>query len=235
MANEYNVTLNQIAYGLLEEVRAKLGDDTDLSLDQVKDQIHDIRATLLKQKFDKNLRVIDDAFTQPLGALEIESVDSSIHSTITSGRYVFRTVEEIPPTIERRNYEGTITRVGPADQLATSYNLVSYERALYSGNGRFNKDMIFAFLKDDKIHVISNSGAYHKAVQFIEIRGVFQNPEQVARFTDSSGSSLTFSDEAYPITRNMRSTIEGMILKERLGIKAQAPSDKVNDGEENVT
>lgn len=234
MANEYNVTLNQIAYGLLEEVRAKLGDDTDLSLDQVKDQIHDVRATLLKQKFDKNLRVIDDAFTQPLGALEIESVDSSIHSNITSGRYVFRTVKKIPPTIERRNYEGTITRVGPADQLATSYNLVSYERALYSGNGRFNKDMIFAFLKDDKIHVISNSGAYHKAVQFIETRGVFQNPEQVARFTDTSGSSLAFSDEAYPITRNMRSTIEGMILKERLGIKAQAPSDKVNDGEENV-
>ena len=234
MNNEYNVTLNQIAYGLFEEVRAKISDDTDISLDQIKDQIHDVRATLLKQKFDKNLRVIDDVFTQSLGPLQLESVDSSLHSTITSGRYVFRTVREIPTTIERRNYEGTITRVGPADQLATSYNLVSYERALYSGNGRFNKDTIFAFLKDDKIHVISNSGAYHKAVQYIDIRGVFQNPEQVAIFKDSAGSSLSFQDESYPISRNMRSTIEGIILKERLGIKAQAPSDKVNDGEENV-
>lgn len=233
MANEYNVTLNQIAYGLFEEVRQTISDDTDIDLRQIKDMIHNVRATLLKQKFDKNVRVIDDVFTQNLGALKLEAVDSSLHSTITSGRYVFRTVEELPPTIERRNYEGTITRVGPADQLATSYNLVSYERALYSGNGRFNKDMIFAFLKDNKIHVISNSGAFHKAVQFIDVRGVFQNPEQVARFSDVNGSSLTFSDEAYPISRNMRSTIEDM-LRQKLGITAQAPTDKVNDGEEKL-
>jgi len=233
--NDYNVTLNQIAYGLLEEVRSKLGDDIDIDLRQITDQIHDVRATLLKQKFDKNLRVIDDIFTQPLGSLEIESVDSSLHSTIKSGRYMFRTKKEIPPTIERRNYEGTLTRVGPADQLSENYNLVSYDRALFSGNGRFNKDKIFTFLKDGKIYLISNSGAYHKAVQFIEARGVFQNPEQAAKFADVNGSSLSFPDESYPISRNMRSTIEGIILKERLGIKAQAPSDKVNDGEENVS
>jgi hypothetical protein len=232
--NEYNVTLNQIAYGLLEEVRSHVSDDTDIDLRQIKDMIHGVRATLLKQKFDKNVRIIDDVFTQTLDALEIETVDSSVHSTITSGRYVFRTIKEIPPTIERRNYEGTFTRVGPADKLATKYNLVSYDRALYSGNGRFNKDMIFAFLHNNKIHLISNSGAFHKAVQFINVDGVFQNPEQVARFMDASGNSLTFSDEAYPISRNMRSTIEDM-LRQKLGITAQAPSDKVNDGEENVS
>jgi hypothetical protein len=233
--NEYNVTLNQIAYGLFEEVRKQLTDDSGISIDQIKDMIHDVRATLLKQKFDKNLRVIDDVYTQPLGALEIESVDSSLLSNISSGRYMFRTKREIPPTVERRNYEGTITRVGPADQLATKYNVVSYDRALWSGNGRFNKDAIFAFLKDSKIYLISNSGAYHKAVQFIEVNGVFQNPEQAARFADVSGSSLSFPDEAYPISRSMRSLIEQIILKERLGIKAQAQEDKVNDGEENLS
>lgn len=233
--NDYNVTLNQIAYGLFEEVRMKLDDDSDISLDQIKDMIHDVRATLLKQKFDRNLRVIDDVYTQPLGALEIEAVDSSLHSNISSGRYMFRTIREIPPTVERRNYEGTITRVGPADQLATKYNVVSYDRALWSGNGRFNKDQIFAFLKGGKIYLISNSGAYHKAVQFIEVNGVFQNPEQAAKFADVSGSSLSFPDKAYPISRSMRTMIESIILKERLGIKAQAQEDKVNDGEENIS
>ena len=232
--SNYNVTLNQIAYGLFEEVRAKLGDDSNIDLRQIKDMIHDVRATLLKQKFDKNLRVIDDAFTQPLGAIEIESVDSSLLSNISSGRYMFRTIREIPPTIDRRNYEGTITRVGPADQLATKYHLVSYDRALYSGNGRFNKNMIFAFIKDNKIHLISNSGAYHKAVQYIEVRGVFENPEQAAKFADVSGSSLSFPDKAYPISRAMRKDIENIIRREKLGIAAQAPSDKLNDGEENV-
>lgn len=232
--NTHNITLNQIAYGLFESVRGRLTDDSHISIKEIYDMVHDVRATLLKQKFDKNARVIDTIYTQSLGALEIEAVDSSAHSNITSGRYMFRTVKEIPPTIDRANYEGTFTRIGPADKLSVKYNLVSYDRALYSGNGRFNKDAIFAFLRDNKIYLISNSGAYHKTVQFIDVEGVFQNPEQVAIFKDVSGSSLTFYDEAYPIGRGMRRDIENIILKEKLGIEAQAPSDKLNDGEDNV-
>ena len=231
----YNVTLNQIAYGLFEITRGKLSDDSDIDLDQIKDMIHSTRARLLKQKFDKNLRVIDDVFTQSLGSLAIESVDSSANSSIPSGRYMFRTVKEIPPTIDRKNAEGTFTRIGPADKLGIKYNLVSYDRALYSGNGRFNKDQIFAFLRDNKIYLISNSGAYHKAVQYIDVEGVFENPSQVAIFLDSSGDSLTFADEKYPISRAMKEDIENIILKEKLGIQSQAPSDKVNDGDDNVS
>lgn len=231
----YNVTLNQIAYGLWEIVRANISDDDSISVDHIKDMIHDTRALLLKQKFDKQLRVIDDGYIQSLGALEIEPVDSSAHSTITAGRYMYRTKLQIPPTIDRRNYEGTFTRIGPADKLATSYNLVSYDRALYSGNGRFNKDQIFCFLRDGKLHLISNSGAYHKAVQFIDVQGVFQNPSQIAVFLDSNGNSLYSDDNAYPVSRSLRRDIENIILKEKLGIQAQAPSDKVNDGDDTTT
>ena len=231
----YHVTLNTIAYSLFETVRARLSDDSDIDIAEIKDMIHDARAALLKQKFDRNIRVIDDVYTQSLGALKIEAVDSSAFTSIPSGRYMFRTVEEIPPTIDRKNYQGTFTRIGPADKLSEKYNLVSYDRALYSGNGRFNKDQIFAFLRDNKIYLISNSGTYHKAVQYIEVEGVFQNPAQVAIFLDSSGSSLTFDDEQYPISRGMRRDIENMILKERLGIEAQAPKDDINDGTEAVS
>lgn len=230
----YNITLNQIAYGLFEVVRGRISDDSNITIDEIKDMVHDVRAALLKQKFDRNLRVIDDVYTESLGALEIEAIDSSAHSSITSGRYMFRTVKEIPPTIDRRNHQGTFTRIGPADKLSTKYNLVTYDRALYSGNGRFNKDQVFCFLRDNKIYLISNSGAFHKTTQFIEVEGVFQNPAQVAIFKDVSGSSLLFPDQAYPISRSMRRDIENIILKERLGIEAQAPSDKLNDGEENV-
>jgi len=229
----YNVTLNQIAYGLFEIIRGKISDDSDIDLDQIKDMIHSTRARLLKQKFDKNLRVIDDVFTQSLGALAIESVDSSANTSVASGRYMFRTIKEIPHTIDRRNQEGTFTRIGPADKLATKYNLVSYDRALYSGFGRANKDQIFAFLRDNKIYLISNSGAWHKAVQYIDVTGVFQNPAHVAIFLDSSADSLTFADERYPISRAMQEDIENVILKEKLGVQSQAPSDKVNDGDDN--
>jgi hypothetical protein len=226
----YNVTLNQIAYGIFEVVRGRISDDDDISLTQIKDLIHSTRAKFLKQKFDKNIRVIDDSYTQPLGALEIERVDSSAHATVTAGRFMYRTLRQIPETIDRRNYEGTFTRIGPADLLAVQYNLVSYDRALYSGSGRYNKDTIFCFLRDKRIYLISNSGAYHKGVQYIDVEGVFQNPSQVATFLDSNGDSLYSDDMPYPISRSMKEDIENTILKDKMGIEASAPSDTTNDG-----
>lgn len=230
----YNVTLNQLAYGIFEVVRGQISDDDDISIALIKDMIHSTRAMLLKQKFDKNIRTIDDIFTQSLGALQIEAVDASAHSTIMAGRYMYRTIRELPETIDRRNYEGTFTRIGPADKLAQPYNLVSYDRALYSGRGRFNRDQIFSFLRDRKIHLISFSGAYHKAVQFIDVQGVFENPVQVATFLNSSGSVLTFDDESYPISRSMKDAIEKIIIREKLGPGANAPSDPTNDGTHNL-
>lgn len=225
-----NVTLNQIAYEIFETVRGHISDDDDISIEQIKDMIHDTRARLLKQSFDKNARVIDNAFTQSLGALEIEPIDSSLHSTLRSGRYIYRTKLEIPSTIPRKNYEGTFVRIGPADQLGVEYNLVSYNRALHSGNGRFNKDMIFCFLRDNKIHLISSSGLFHKGVQFIDVIGVFENPSQVAKFLDVGNNSLYSDDARYPISRTMKDDITNLILKEKFGIQANAPSDNVNDG-----
>lgn len=225
----YNVTLNQIAHSILESVRGKISDDDNISIDQIKDMVHSTRARLLKQKFDKNLRVIDDVFTQSLGALEIEAVDSSAHDTILAGRFMYRTVLEIPETIDRRNYEGTFTRIGPADKLAKKFNLVSYDRALWSGNGRFNQAEIYAFLRDVKIYLISGD-RYHKGVQFIDGIGVFQNPSQVAMFVDSNGDSLYSDDKRYPISRAMRDDLENIIIKERIAPQSQVASDVVNDG-----
>jgi len=225
-----NTTLNQIAYGIFEIIRGKISDDDDVSVDQIKDMVHSTRARLLKQKFDKNTRVIDNVFTQSLEAIEIEIVDSSVDNIVTGGRYVYRTIKEIPQTIDRRNYEGTFTRIGPGDKLAAPYNLVSYDRALYSGNGRFNKDQIFCFIRDNKLYLISNSGAYHKATQYIDVVGVFQNPSQVAVFLDTAGDSLYSDDGRYPISRTMIDDVQNIILKEKFGLQAAAPSDNINDG-----
>lgn len=225
-----NVTLNQIAFEIFEVVRGNISDDDDISIEQIKDMIHNTRARLLKQKFDKNIRVIDNAYVQSLGAMEIEPVDSSAHDSIRSGRYMYRTKKEVPSTIPRFNYEGTFTRIGPADQLGVEYNLVSYNRALYSGNGRFNKNMIFCFLRDNRLYLISNSGLYHKGVQFIDVAGVFENPSQVANFKDVNNNSLYSDDARYPVSRSMVDDIMNVILKEKFALQAQAPSDKLNDG-----
>jgi len=225
----YNVTLNEIAYSILETIRGKIGDDDNISTDQIKDMVHSTRARLLKQKFDKNLRVIDDGYTQSLGTIELELVDSSVHPTIPSDKFMLKTTVDIPETVDRRNYEGTFTRIGPADRLSKKFNLVSYDRAIASGNGRFNRNEVYAFLLDSRIYLISNS-IYHKPIQYIDVIGVFQNPTQVAQFNDSNGDSLYSDDGRYPISRAMRDDLENIIIKERIAPQSQAASDVVNDG-----
>lgn len=225
-----NITLNEFSYGIFEIIRGNISDDDNISIEQLKDLIHNNRARLLKQKFDKNIRVIDDNFLQSLGAVEIEAVDASAHSSIKAGRFMYRTKLEIPATISRKNYEGTFTRIGPADKLATEYNLVSYNRALYSGNGRFNKDIVFCFLRDNRIYLISNSSLFHKGIQFIDVVGVFENPTQVALFKYVTGDPIYSDDTRYPISRTLADDIQNMILKEKFQIQLQASSDKQNDG-----
>ena len=229
----YNVTLNQIAHSILESVRGKVSDDDNISIDQVKDLVHSARALLLKQKFDKNLRVIDDVFTQSLGSIETELVDSSIHPDIPSGKFMLRTTVDIPESLDRRNYEGTFTRIGPAERKSHKFNLVSYDRAIASGNGRFNRDQVFAFLLDRRIYLISNS-VYHKPIQYIDIIGVFQNPAQVAQFTDVDGNSLYSDDGNYPISRAMREVLESMIIKGRIAPQSAVASDVINDGTDSI-
>jgi hypothetical protein len=229
-----NITLNQIAYGIFEIARIKLSDDDDISIDLIKDYVHSTRARLLEQKFNKNARIIEDVYTQSLGPIEIEAVDSSLHPTLKSGRYMFRTIEEIPATIDRKNYEGTFVRIGPADQLGVEYNLVSYNRALFSGNGRFNKDTVFCFLRDNRIYLISNSGLIHKGIQFIDVIGVFENPSQVARFKDSNGNSLYSDSGRYPVSRTLADDIQNVIFKEKFGIKVNIPPDIQNDGTQKI-
>lgn len=225
----YNVTLNEIAFSIHETVRGKLSDDDNISIDQIKDMVHSTRARLLKQKFDQNLRVIDDVFTQSLGAIEVDQVDSSIHPDISSDKWMLRSLLEIPETVDRRNYEGTFTRIGPAERKSHKFNLVSYDRAIHSGHGRFNRNEVYAFLLDSKIYLMSNS-IYHKPINFIDVIGVFQNPTQVAMFKDSDGDSLYSDDGRYPISRAMRDSLESIIIKERIAPQSQAPSDVVNDG-----
>jgi hypothetical protein len=183
---------------------------------------------LLKQKFDRNLRVIDDVFTQSLGSIETEQVDSSIHPDIPSGKYLLRTIVDIPETVDRRNYEGTFTRIGPAERKSHKFNLVSYDRAIWSGNGRFNRDEVYAFLLDSRIYLMSNS-VYHKPIQYIDVVGVFQNPKQIAMFKDEDGDSLYSDDRRYPISMAMKNMLEEMIIKGRMAPQTSVPSDVVND------
>jgi hypothetical protein len=226
-----NISLNQLAYRLIGIYRANYKITDSLSLRLVKDWIHATRAMLLKQQFDKPLAIIDEYSVQDLGPIELELVDSSIVPAVPSDRHMMRTTVYIPPTIERRGNIGSFTRVGPADRLEHRYKVVTFETALVSGFGKFNNRDVYAFYLDGRMYLIARDLNAFKHLEYLDIRGVFQNPKEAALIKDPTSTD----DDNYPISRTLVDTMEDIIAKTKFNFVITPLQDKTADEEDDIT
>jgi len=226
-----NISLNQLAYRLIGLYRAQYKNTDSLSVRLVKDWIHSTRAMLLKQKLDKPMAIMDENVVQDLGSIELEPVDSSIVPGVPSDRFMMRTVIDIPPTIERRGAVGAFSRIGPADRLEHRFKVVTFETALVSGYGKFNNRDVYAFYLDGKVYVIARDLNSFKHLEYIDIRGVFQNPVEAAKIKNPSYTD----DDGYPISRTLVDSMEEIITKTKLAFVMTPLVDKTANEEDDIT
>lgn len=222
------VTLNQLAYDLLELVRPEISDDEAIDLRQVKFWIHNQRALWLRNELNR-FRTIDDNIIQDLGCVKLEVADRATCPDLPIDCHILRTEKEIPNTVELHN-KTAITRVGPIDITAPSYSFVEYKRAIFSGNGKFNKQQIFAFLHSNRIYLkISPLNRDGKYLEYLNIRGVFETPPDVAAFIDADGIPCYSDDGKYPVNRWMIDYMKQAIVQSNLIIENAAVGDTTND------
>ena len=223
-------TLNEIAYDLLSIVRPQLSDDNDIDIRQIKFWIRNQRALWIRNELNRK-RSIDEDIIQTLCA-DIEEVDASDCCDITIDCTILRTKKKIPATIEMHN-KNAIVRVGPVDRRGKPFSYIGYERVPWVGSGRFNQHLLYAFLYNEYIHVLTNNSAYQN-LKTVIIRGVFEDPEEVAGFTDCASAQPCYSDDdAYPIKTWMIPALKEAILKGNLMIEAQA--EAIGDDSNNAT
>jgi hypothetical protein len=194
--------------------------------------VQSTRAKLIKQRLDENMRLPDEHWVQDLGYVEMERVDSSVYTGIPSEKYMLRSVKDIPWTIHYKGDPGGFTRIGPADRLSVNFRLVSYERGLTSGNGKFNKDRIYAFLDGQKLCLISGSNI-HKQLKYIHVKGIFQNPIDAYEF--KNGANTYSWDYEYPISDNLMNDLKSIIVKENFNFIMVPIYDKKPDSVDNIT
>lgn len=166
------VTLNQIVSDLhLLAKGGLIADDDPIELNQIKDWVHDQRALWLRNELNKN-RSIDDNIIQDLGCVEMERVDAAQCCNITSDCIMLRSKLDIPVGVELHQ-KSAITRVGPIDKTDRYlYSFLPFERAVWAGNGQFNKNAIFSFLLNNRMHLIGNpNNDILKIIKYINIRG----------------------------------------------------------------
>jgi len=225
-------TLNELIYSILLTIRPYISDDENVARRLIAFEIHSQRALWLRNEFNKN-RTIDPAFIQDLGCVELERTDTAECCEITSDCLILKTVQKIPNTIERHN-STTITRIGPVDKMSVSFSLVPYGQAIFAGNGRFNKNEVFAFLRNGHIYIKTNNKSLSTFMKYVNIQGVFENPTEAANFLTCDNAPCYDDNSAYPINKWLVPYITAEVIK-KMAPSAQQPVDKSNDASSSLS
>jgi hypothetical protein len=222
-------SLNQIAYRILNTITPKMVDDQSIDISEIKYDVENIRATILKRTYSKGFKsAIPESITQSIPKLEIENANAStVLPDLTSNMVLMKTVLPIPSILEKSSGMPLVKRISAATILSHNFTFVTPEQAICSGNGKFNQKNIFVFYEGDYLYLITKR-LLNKGLKYIDINAVFNKPTEVNEFlNDNNGGNFT-DDSPYPISMNMIDDIENSILK-KLRLEASQPIDDIND------
>jgi len=218
------ITLNKLAYDFIELYRANYKDTDSLSVRQVKNWIHSIRATLLKNRFDKNPFGIDESFIQSLGNVTVANATLGNKSGVKSST-------TIPLTINRRGYGATFTRISDTEFSTKTYNVATKKGALESGNLKFNSTEPYFFIHGGYLYGINITESDLTGTT-VYVEGVFQNPKEVAEYL----SDTTFdSSTDYPIDLSMRDLMKEILIKSNFRAILEQAEDKIANSVDDKT
>ena len=212
----------------LDELRVEL-----LRNDRVDNQYNDDRVLYrllnnqrslwLKNEMNKG-RSIEDNVKQTINGLELEVVDASTFPLVSTKYRVLRTLDVIPKTVERLHSD-TITQVRNSNLLSEKYNYTHRDKFPFSGNGRFNKDDVFATLYNNHIYIkIPKDNPSVATLTHISIEGVFEDPKEPYSYTKAAQSKIyDVLQEEYPLSLAMWNYIKGAILQTDLKVITNIP------------
>jgi len=223
-------TLNTITTDLLNIIRASdISNSEAISKRQVEDWVHQYRALLLKQDLDKGKKPNPD-YIQEIGNLALTATeltgDDITSLGVESGLYIYKTTLELPKTLDL-NFTSGFTYIGTP--LGYEIQLVPEGRTRWQKYKKYTTKMRMAFLRNGHIYIINS-----EALQFINVRGVFEIPPELGRFVNPITDQPYFNlDSKYPVPANMVPVLKKMILEQELKITVATESDTSNDARHN--
>jgi hypothetical protein len=215
------MTLNEIAYNILNLARGGRSSNNDhISLDQIKFNVKYYRAMLIRRDFTRN-GIITRHLEQDLGCIELQKVDASKCCNLPVDCAVYRSKVKIPRTV-RFSFKDAITHVGDVTGLAT-IPMVEPHMVEYLPYDKYTKQQKKAYMIEDYLYIYNGDG-----LKFINVRGVFEDPEEVALF-DCDGSDCYDDDSEFPIPMDMVQIITQGLMSGELMMLATSVNDTTND------
>ena len=215
------MTLNEIAYNILNLVRGGRSSNNDhISLSQIKFNVKYYRAMLIRRDFTRN-GIITRHLEQDLGCLELQKVDASKCCNLPVDCAVYRTKKKIPRTV-RFSFKDAITHVGDVTGLGT-IPMVEPHMVEFLPYDKYTKSQKKAYMIEDYLYVYNADG-----LKFVNVRGVFEDPEEVALF-DCDGSDCYNDDSEFPIPMDMVQIITSGLMSGELMLLSSSVNDTTND------
>lgn len=224
------VTLNTITTDLLNIIRrSNISSSETISKRQLEAWVHEYRALLLKQDLDKGKKPNPD-YIQEISHLKLSPIDlvgdATSNTNLLSGEYIYRTILEIPKTIDL-NFKSGYMYIG--SPTGTEIQLVSEGRNIWQQYKKYTDTQPVCFLKNNRLFIRNN-----EPLEYITIRGIFEVPSEVDRFINPYTDQPYFNEDTkYPIPINLIPVLKEMILSKELQIEATAPTDTTNDSRSN--
>lgn len=222
------MTLDEIAYNLLNSFRGgRSSNDDNISISQIKFNIRHYRALFIRRDFARN-GLVTRHLEQDLRCVQLEKVDLSKCCNITIDCPAWRSIKKLPRTV-RFNFEEAITYVGDITGTGRIQLIRPYEVA-YIAADKFTGNNMKAYMIEDYLYILNNKGA-----DYVNVRGIFENPEEVSAFTDCNGQPCYTDDMPFPMPMDMVQAITQGMMSGELRLLAGTFTDTTADHSQDVT
>lgn len=226
------MTLPEIRYMILEEIRNNMiVDDERIDFRLLDKWIMMKRALFLKNVTTNSTSRINLAHYQTITVTVSVKSNSFLDEypfdqTNDPDRQLIKTVEsttEIPNIIENR-YGPIVYSIESTDKMKLAFSFVDFDYMKVVGNGRFNRNLIFASVRDKILYFKYNT--FFDTHTSVILKALFEDPTQVPDFDKE--------EDEYPCNADLIEYIKNAIFKEDISMIFKGKSDEVNDASGNI-
>lgn len=231
------ITKNKLVFDTLDFLyRNHISDDIDIDERQIMYLWNIQRALWISNEYNKPGRTIDSDIEQDLGCVELvlaspyECCDIDLDDQCK----VLRTKEKIPKPLNL-NIGLAITRVAPVNKILTNKNVFSfvpYNTIDVQTSNKYTGRSTYSFYLNGYVYIITSQN-WVKLLKYINIRGVFEDPEEVKNFNNCDGSSCYDDNSAYPMPGKYIAYIRDYVI-EGLLRSLSIPKDEQNNAKDDV-
>ena len=219
-------TLRELSFDLLNILRAgRAGDVEAISLQQIQFWIKTTRATLIRQELNKGKTISENVISHIYNQKVIPVDISDCPVNLPIGCYIVRTENRMPRFLEI-NDKDMLTSIQPNNIKSQNYTIIPRARLSYIGFNKFNKNMPFAFLRDNYIFLVNDFDT-----EYITVEGILENVEDLAGYNNCVTGESCYDDNTsnYPISEWMWDIMKQMIMKTNFSI-INNPTDISENG-----